>query len=198
MNTACEPGTIHGGITLPWRSFLLGALAVATYLVLGAAPEAWAYGLRNPWRFSFDRNTGDLWVGDVGQLTREEIDLVRAGDNMGWDRREGFIQHEGNDPATSFKSPVIDYPRTSGNVVVGGYVYRGSTLGMDGHYFYGDFLDGYVRSALIEADVVRFQQDWTQALGTQAGLASFGVDGHGELYLLNLFSGTVQKLIRDN
>jgi hypothetical protein len=66
---------------------------------------------------------------------------------------------------------------------------------MNGHYFYGDFSDGYVRSAVITNGVASLQQDWTQTLGKQVGLASFGVDGHGELYLLNLFSGTVKKLV---
>jgi glucose/arabinose dehydrogenase len=168
------------------------------------ADEIYAMGLRNPWRFSIDGDT--IYVGDVGQDAREEIDVFSATDpglNFGWPRFEGTLCVSNKTSETTCSTsgmvfPLIEVSHPSSSSITGGYVYRGSTLGMDGHYFYGDFLDGYVRSAVVDNDVVKFQQDWTQALGVQAGLASFGVDGHGELYFLDLFSGTVDKLVRDN
>jgi glucose/arabinose dehydrogenase len=168
------------------------------------ADEIYAMGLRNPWRFSIDGDT--IYAGDVGQGDREEIDVFSAtepGLNFGWPRYEGTLcvankTSETTCSSTGLVYPLIEHSQPGSRSITGGYVYRGATLGMEGHYFYGDFLDGYLRSAIIEDDVVRFQQDWTQAVGNQAGLASFGVDGHGELYLVNLFSGTVKKLIRDN
>jgi hypothetical protein len=168
------------------------------------ADEIYAMGLRNPWRFSIDGDT--IYVGDVGQDAREEIDVFSAtepGLNFGWPRYEGTLCVSNKTSETTCDSvglafPLIEHSHPGSRSITGGYVYRGSTLGMDGHYFYGDFLDGYVRSALVEDGVLRSHQDWTQALGKQAGLASFGVDGFGELYLINLFSGTVKKLVRDN
>ena len=108
--------------------------------------EIWAFGLRNPWRCSFDRLTGDLWIGDVGQNTREEIDVIPAGVgglNFGWRPREGSIQnpaYPGESPVTPATDPVHDYGRSLGFTVIGGYVYRGqSIVGLQGTYLFADY-----------------------------------------------------------
>jgi hypothetical protein len=163
--------------------------------------EIYAMGLRNPWRFSIDGDT--IYVGDVGQEAREEIDVLSASEpglNFGWPRYEGTLCVSDWTPETTCDTdgmvfPVIEHSAPDSDSITGGYVYRGSTLGMEGHYFYGDYADGYIRSAVVIDGEVSVQQDWTSTLGSQIGLVSFGVDGHGELYVLNLFSGTVQKFV---
>lgn len=164
--------------------------------------EIFAMGFRNPWRFSIHGDT--IYVGDVGQAAREEIDVFSAtepGLNFGWPRFEGTlcvadkVASEGTCDSAGMVFPAIEHAAPDSDSITGGYVYRGSTLGMEGHYFYGDYSDGYIRTALIVSGQVSQQQDWTEALGKQIGLASFGEDGNGELYILNLFSGSVQKFV---
>ena len=161
----------------------------------GARSEIWAYGLRNPWRFSFDRATGDLWIGDVGQYVMEEIDVVApsraAGANFGWRRLEGRRRFKGSRPAGAVP-PFHQYNHNSGRcAVVGGHVYRGRQVaGLDGAYLYGDVCDGHVR-ALVR---VPGQAPRLRDLGVRLpGLVSFAEDGAGELLLLSL-SGGVQRL----
>jgi glucose/arabinose dehydrogenase len=160
----------------------------------GARPEIWAYGLRNPWRFSFDPATGDLWIGDVGQNRWEEIDHQPAGAsgrNYGWDRREGRHEFEGDRPDGAV-DPVIEYGREGGAcTVIGGGVYRGARIpGLRGAYLYGDFCAGWVRAARVSGDRVAEQRD----LGLQVpNLTSFGVDPDGEPYAMSL-SGPVYRL----
>ena len=112
-----------------------------------ARAEIWAYGLRNPWRFSFDEATGDLWTGDVGQNRFEEIDLVVRGGNYGWNVLEGthcFSPKTGCDP-TGKALPVLEYPINGGCSVIGGYVYRAAAIpSLAGAYVYGDFCSGKV------------------------------------------------------
>ena len=149
-----------------------------------------AYGLRNPWRFSFDRETGDLWIGDVGENGVEEIDRLPAGTglaNLGWDGFEGYdevVWDEGghNEPRGPGELvwPVVTYTHRVGCSVIGGYVYRGSAVpSASGRYFYGDFCKGVVWS-IDPADPTRVRRELV--LGT--ALASFGEDGAGELYLV--------------
>ena len=150
----------------------------------GARPEIWAYGLRNPWRFSFDRTRGDLWIGDVGQNTREEIDYRpagRGGANFGWSAFEGTLPYDGgsaqNGPVVR---PVAQYPRSVGNSVTGGYVYRGSAIpGLRGQYVYGDFATGALFTMSAGPNVGRPQR---VAGLTLPGLTSFGEGARGELY----------------
>ena len=156
----------------------------------GARPEIWAYGLRNPWRFSFDRLTGDLWIGDVGQGAREEIDVQPAasggGENYGWDLREGTEPYEGEPPPGAM-DPIYDYPLDDGAcAVTGGYVYRGGDIPeLWGAYLFGDFCRGRVMGLRRDHGTVR-----VRALGpTIPSLSSFGEDGQGELYALSLSDG---------
>ena len=159
-----------------------------------ARDEIWALGLRNPWRFSFDRETGDLYIGDVGQSQREEIDfesrLDPGGRNYGWNTMEGSRCYQSSNCSTDgLILPVAEYSHTSGCSVTGGYVYRGSRFpDLEGLYIYGDFCSGTVW-ALVPAGAGK----WTVAVvgETSAAIASFGEDEDGELYLTDPRSGTV-------
>lgn len=158
-----------------------------------ARPEIWSYGLRNPWRYSFDRESGDLWIGDVGQDNREEIDLQPAsstgGENYGWDGYEGRLPYEDPLPKGAVP-PVYDYGRDLGASVVGGYVYRGSAIpDLRGAYVFGDFYNADLRALVRDGRGVRHIE-----LGVQVdNLASFGQDAAGELYALSL-AGPVYRL----
>jgi glucose/arabinose dehydrogenase len=156
----------------------------------GARPEIWDYGLRNPWRFSFDAATGDLWIGDVGQNAYEEVDVEPAGSggrNYGWNRREGRHPYSGGDRPDGAVDPVIEYGRGDGCTVIGGFVYRGRRIGgLRGAYLYGDYCSGWVRAARTRDGKVLEQRD----LGLQVpSLSSFGADAAGELYALSLAGG---------
>ncbi len=155
--------------------------------VTGAKPEIYAYGLRHPWRFSFDRETGDLWIGDVGEYRREEIDYLPAGQgagtNFGWNRLEGTSPFSGAPPPDAV-GPLFEYAHDSKRcAVIGGYVYRGSRIpDLRGVYVYSDWCESELR-ALVQKDghVVA-----TGFLGPQlANLASFGEGPDGELYALS-------------
>jgi glucose/arabinose dehydrogenase len=154
----------------------------------GARPEIWDYGLRNPWRFSFDAATRDLWIGDVGQNAYEEVNFEPAGSggrNYGWNRREGLHAYNGGERPDGAVDPVIEYGREGGAcTVIGGFVYRGRRIpGLQGAYLYGDYCAGWVRAARTRDGEVLEQRD----LGLQVpGLSSFGADAAGELYALSL------------
>ena len=157
----------------------------------GARPEIWAYGLRNPWRFSFDRATGDLWIGDVGQYVVEEIDVIglrrSKGANFGWRSLEGTRPFKGSPPPRAVP-PVHEYFHRNGRcAVIGGHVYRGSQLrGLQGAYVYGDVCDGRIRAlSWARGKPVRHRD-----LGLRLpGLVSFAEDRDGELYALSLADG---------
>ncbi len=159
----------------------------------GARTEIWAYGLRNPWRFSFDRATGQLWAADVGQNRREEIDLIRRGGNYGWNIMEGSACFR---PSTAcnqegLELPVLDYGHELGCSVTGGYVYRGSRLPwLVGAYVYADFCSGRMWALRYEGGRVTEQREIAQ---TRLGISSFGEDASGELYIL-AFDGRVYLL----
>ena len=166
----------------------------------GGAPEVWAYGLRNPWRFSFDRVTGDLWIGDVGQDEVEEIDLLPATDgigagrgaNLGWSALEGNDSFGGGDAPEGAVPPLHTYGRDRGCSVTGGYVYRGERIGeMVGAYVFGDFCEGEVR-ALVQRDGELLEE---RVLGLSVeSLSAFGEDAEGELYALSL-DGPVYRIV---
>lgn len=155
----------------------------------GARPEIWAYGLRNPWRFSFDRSRGTLWVGDVGQNALEEIDIVVRGGNYGWNAREGSRPYSSAD-ARDALDPVVEYGRGEGESVTGGYVYRGTQLpAWRGAYFYGDYATGTVWALVHDGERVVSND----IVARVPSLSSFGEDAAGELYALSL-AGTVYRL----
>ena len=162
-------------------------------------PEIYATGLRNPWRFSFDRATGDLWVGDVGQDSIEEISTTPAGStagrNFGWDLFEGSQPYESDEPPPGAVSPVVEYPNgDEGCSVTGGFVYRGRAIpDLQGAYLYSDYCAGWIRAVRVAGGKVRDRAD----LGISASeVASFGEDADGELYVLSL-GGKVWRLVRD-
>ncbi|GAA2725496.1 PQQ-dependent sugar dehydrogenase [Actinocorallia aurantiaca] len=161
----------------------------------GAKPEIWAYGLRNPWRFSFDKETGDLWIGDVGQDDWEEVDFQPAsskgGENYGWPLREG--SHEFRSGERTGVVPVHEYELHQDNEcsVIGGYVYRGEKLtGLKGNYVYADFCAGWVKSFKREGGKA---QDHRTLLKDLSNVSAFGQDGSGELYVLSL-NGQIYRM----
>ncbi|MDP6409801.1 MAG: PQQ-dependent sugar dehydrogenase [Planctomycetota bacterium] len=177
--------------------------------VPGAEEAIWAYGLRQPWRFSFDRVTGDLWIGDVGQADREEINFQPAasagGENYGWKCMEGTDCTNAtgcacDDP--SWIDPVHDYPHTLGNCcVIGGVVYRGAALPAEqGKVFFGDFCSGRVWSFRHDGAGMSELTERTAELAPCGStsidlLVSFGEDADGELYLLDKAGGEVFKIV---
>ena len=162
--------------------------------------EIWAYGLRNPWRFSFDRLTGDLYIGDVGQNAWEEIDFLPAGSpsgaNFGWNYREGTHPFAGSPPeGLELIDPVAEYDRSAGISVSGGVVYRGAALPeMDGVYLYGDYGTGRVWGLLRNPD-----GSWQNQLLFESGanITSFGQDESGEVYLVDR-NGFIFKLVANS
>ncbi|HEY4416405.1 MAG TPA: PQQ-dependent sugar dehydrogenase [Verrucomicrobiae bacterium] len=159
-----------------------------------ALPEIWAYGLREPWRFSFDHATGDLWVGDVGQDRFEEVSIVRAGENEGWNIYEGFtpFSEQYRRPREQYVSPVFSYSHHEGVSVTGGYVYHGQKApAMRGKYIFGDFQIGRVW-ALTETN--RQLTSILEIGRSPSRFASFGEDAAGELYLVGYDSGLIYKL----
>ncbi len=159
-----------------------------------ARPEVWAYGLRNPWRFSFDRTTGDLWIGDVGQSAMEEVDLQpgssSGGENYGWDGFEGTAQFEPPYPAET-EEPVYAYGRDLGASVIGGVVYRGSAIpDLQGAYVFGDYYHPPLRA--LVASPGGQARHVTLPLSVP-NLSAIGEDASGELYPMSL-NGTVYRL----
>ncbi|MER6195567.1 PQQ-dependent sugar dehydrogenase [Streptomyces cyaneofuscatus] len=162
----------------------------------GAKDEIWAYGLRNPWRFSFDAGTGDLLIGDVGQSEWEEIDWAPAsskgGENYGWSSMEGNHPFRGGTEPANHVPPVHEYDRSGlGCSVTGGFVYRGEAIAdLAGSYVYSDYCDGTLRTLRIEDGAVTEEGD----LGVQGGeVISFVEAGDGELYVLAI-GGAVSRL----
>ncbi len=163
------------------------------------APEIWSYGLRNPWRFSFDRDTGDLYIGDVGQGQWEEVSFQPAasegGENYGWRITEGA--HCFNPDECSFDGltlPVAEYDRDGGRSITGGYVYRGEAYpALQGLYFYADFVSGNVWGLRQNASA---ENGWESELLLQNGprVSSFGEDAAGSLYVVD-YGGTIYELV---
>lgn len=162
-----------------------------------ALPEIWAFGLRNPWRFSFDRETGDLWIGDVGQGEIEEIDFLPANQqatNLGWNVLEGTTCFDTPDcDSSQYTAPVLEYTHDEeGCSVTGGYVYRGEEIpDLLGAYIFADYCSGYLWGGGQNED-----GSWTKSEPIETGLSisSFGEDTNGELYLTDLAGGAVYQL----
>jgi glucose/arabinose dehydrogenase len=160
---------------------------------LGYGEEIYAYGLRNPWRFSFDPSTGRLWVADVGQNQREEIDLVEKGKNYGWNIMEGTICYSPSTGCnqTGLELPVWDYGRDEGNCVIGGFIYRGSALtGLYGAYIYGDYGSGRIWALQYDGTGAPVN---TLIAATALSITSFGLDENSELYFV-AFDGKIHML----
>lgn len=158
--------------------------------VEGVRPEIWSSGLRNPWRFSFDSRTGDLWIGDVGQNSLEEVDLAPAADgggrsvSFGWSAYEGTARYNEDQPAEGHQPPVHEYRHgDDGCSIVGGFVARSARLpALDGAYVFGDYCSGRIWAIRVDAGAVTEQVQ----LATVDTLVSFGEDAAGDLYALSL------------
>jgi glucose/arabinose dehydrogenase len=168
-----------------------------------AGPEIVQLGLRNPWRYDFDRETGDLYIGDVGQDRWEWVNVVAAakidGVNFGWNVTEGSRCFRARDcDAERFTPPAIEYDHQTGCSITGGEVYRGRAIpALRGHYFYADFCTAIIRSFRWDPDGVRDHGDWKPVLDPDfrlAQIASFGHDAAGELYLVSL-AGPIYKIV---
>lgn len=161
----------------------------------GGLPEIWSFGLRNPWRFTFDRATGDLYIGDVGQNQWEEINFQDAdstgGENYGWRVYEGLHPYSGERVPAEMTLPIAEYAHSQGNSVTAGYVYRGEALpDLQGAFLYGDFGSGRIWAAWRDAGL-----NWQSAVFIdQSGymISSFGEDEAGELYLVN-YGGSIVR-----
>jgi glucose/arabinose dehydrogenase len=163
----------------------------------GGRAEIWAYGLRNPWRFSFDALTGDLYIADVGQNIWEEVNFVPSslpgGLNFGWDYREANHAFEGSPPeGLTLVNPVAEYNQAGGHCsITGGYVYRGQELpAWHGVYIYGDYCSGVIWGLVLDAGGVWQSQ---QLFNLPSQLSSFGVDGQGEIYAVG-HDGVIYRL----
>ncbi len=157
-------------------------------------PEIWAYGLRNPWRFSFDRGTGDLYIGDVGQGSWEEIDRQSAasggGENYGWNLLEGTHCYTYCDPITAV-APVAEYSHGAGCSVTGGYVYRGTAQPpMVGTYLFSDYCSGTIWTLPTDGSL-------NPRVLAETGLrvSSFGEGEDGEIYLVDLLGGGLYRVV---
>jgi len=166
----------------------------------GGLPEIWSYGLRNPWRFTFDKDTGDLWIADVGQGKFEEINFAASdakgrnaarGTNFGWNRFEGNHDFDGGGDHAGFVFPVFEYTHSEGCSVTGGYRYRGAAMpNMVGAYMFADYCNNTIRVLSLENGVGK---EIAQVKADPQPIVSFGEDAKGELYVL-AFDGSVSRL----
>lgn len=159
-----------------------------------ACSEIFSYGLRNPWRFSFDRETGKIYTGDVGQDRWEEIDLVEKGKNYGWNCYEGFERFKKCEANEEFAFPITTYPLKDGNCsVIGGYVYRGKKIQpLYGKYIFGDYCSGKIWYLDLNTKQYFMLQD------TKFFISSFAEDKEGEIYVIDHRGGEIYKIISDD
>ncbi|HET9604703.1 MAG TPA: PQQ-dependent sugar dehydrogenase [Gemmatimonadales bacterium] len=173
----------------------------------GARGEVWSIGLRNPWRFSFDRGNGDLYIADVGQNEIEEVNVSPSaggrsrgrGANYGWNIMEGnSCFSSGSCDRSGLVLPVTQYTHADGCSVTGGYVYRGDAIpSLQGTYFYADFCSGWVRSFRFEDGTATEQRSWP-SLAPGGSVPSFGEDARGELYLMSADGGVYRVVSRQS
>ncbi|MEX2472330.1 MAG: PQQ-dependent sugar dehydrogenase [Gemmatimonadota bacterium] len=164
-------------------------------------PEIWAFGLRSPWRYSFDRQTGDLYIADVGQNAWEEVSVQPAAsdgsENYGWRRMEGTNCFN---PSTGCNQgdlvlPVYEYPHSEGCSITGGYVYRGDAIPeLRGRYLFADYCEGWVRSFLLSGGAATDVVDHSDELAPGGNVVSFGEDNEGELYVVD-HGGAVYRIV---
>jgi hypothetical protein len=167
----------------------------------GGAPEVWAFGLRNPWRFSIDSVDGLIYIADVGHADQEEVNVLpiaEGGFNLGWSDMEGTrcFHVQDCDPA-DYTAPTITYSHTEGCSITGGYVYRGSEIPeLAGTYFYSDWCNQWIRSFKYVDGQVTEERDWTEDLGTIGQINSFGLGGDSEMYAVT-HEGVVARFVAD-
>jgi glucose/arabinose dehydrogenase len=165
------------------------------------APEIWALGFRNPWRFSFDKPTGDLYIGDIGDASWEEVDAAAApsagkGINYGWSILEGTHCRIAGCNSSGLTPPVTEYGHTNfACSVTGGHVYRGTRVTqLIGHYLYADLCNGFVGSFVLAGGAATQARDWTSQLSPGSGIVSFGEDARGDVYIVT-YSGPVFRIV---
>jgi glucose/arabinose dehydrogenase len=165
----------------------------------------WAIGLRNPWKFSFDRQTGDLWIADVGQDRWEEINRQPAsstgGENYGWNVMEGAHCRAGACDPSGFVAPVHEYGHDAGCSITGGVVYRGAIAALAGHYLFSDFCRGGLRSVPVTAEGVGAEVDWGPIVDpagtTLLAVSTFGETAAGEVVVASLQTGRIHLLVAE-
>jgi uncharacterized repeat protein (TIGR03806 family) len=161
----------------------------------GGKPEIYAWGLRNPWRWSFDRATGELWAGDVGQGTFEEVDRIVLGGNYGWRIREGtecYFPRPCN--GAGLIDPIVQYPRSEGVSITGGYVYRGTAIpSLVGRFIYGDFVSGRIWA--VSSDPITGAARPQLLVSTSLNISSFGELADGEVLVADFNGGRLHKLV---
>jgi glucose/arabinose dehydrogenase len=165
-----------------------------------ARGEIWAYGLRNPWRWAFDPPTNRLYVADVGQNAREEVNVVSAtagGLNFGWSVMEGTACYAASTCSQAGKVlPALEYTHDSGCSITGGQVYRGTAISeLVGHYFYADYCQGWIRSVLFDGTATLHARQWSPP-GALGNVTSFGTDGAGERTSTKVNESTSPQVIK--
>jgi len=169
---------------------------------INGCDEIWSYGLRNPWRFSFDRSTGDMLIGDVGQRNWEEINFEPANTaavNYGWSCREGAHDFDlGNACVSAYTDPILEFDHNGGRCsVTGGYVYRGNVKAFNGYYFYGDYCSDQVWLAKDNGATWE-SSEWVAAAGVLSSISSFGEGEDGELYIADRNAGKLFHIRIEN
>jgi glucose/arabinose dehydrogenase len=161
----------------------------------GFYEEIYAYGLRNPWKISFDSGSDRFFAADVGQSAKEEINLITKGGNYGWKIKEGkdCYSPASNCDAAGLTEPVIDYERADGDIsITGGYVYRGAAIpGLVGKYIYGDYASGRIWALELDGNNVKTN---TLLMKANGSISTFGQDSKGEVYFTNYANGKIMKL----
>ena len=158
-----------------------------------ACPEIYAWGLRNPWRWSFDRPTGELWLGDVGQGAYEEVDRIERGGNYGWRCREGAHDFNFSGCSSGYIDPVTEYGRGDGNSITGGLVYRGSSItGLNGRYVFADYGSGRIWALQSDGQGGYSNEE---IIDTSTGPTSFAANQNGELFYTDINSGRIRQLV---
>ena len=198
-------GSLPGTVV---RIDVRGATADAPYAIPpdnpfreDARPEVWAYGLRNPWRMSFDRETGLLWAGDVGEGVREEINVVRAGENYGWGRMEGSLcrSPKENCDRAGLVTPIYEYAHEEDGcaAIMGGYVYRGAAIpALRGWYVFTDYCDSRLLAIPAEG-FVEAPAPWVLWDGGPDAVVSFMEDADGELYVVSQQGARIYRVIEN-
>ncbi|MSR58662.1 MAG: hypothetical protein EXS05_13580 [Planctomycetaceae bacterium] len=163
--------------------------------ISGARPEIWAYGLRQVWKFSFDKKTGDLWAGEVGQDLWESVHKIEKGGNYGWSVTEGSHEFRPDRPVgpTPIKKPILEHPHSDFRSITGGFVYRGSKYkDLQGMYVYGDYDTGKVAALRYDGSKVTLQKE---LVDTPLRIITFAEDAAGELSFVDYMNGTIYKLV---